>query len=275
VRAGDEPWPLTPLEVQPIVRFDPLLDRERIREIRLSFALPHRTGDYQLTVRQNLFAQMEPFHTHVFQVDYGKGVASLPMAAEQELTVPVEDPSREGFWIRTITCFEDGARRLADRPQFLLFLLVAMLGFRRVPLLLAAAGAGALGATVTYALAASRVLAPSERATTLAMAFSVVYLAAENLLSKDRRHRWITTFLFGLVHGLALATLLFARGVPFRGRTAAIVAFQGGLLTGVVLFVVVTVPLLLWLAGPTRRRRFTLRGLNAVALVAGVSLAFL
>jgi hypothetical protein len=62
-----------------------------------------------------------------------------------------------------------------------------------------------------------------------AMALSVVYVAAENLLLKEITHRgWIGAF-FGLIYGFAFAELLQAAGLPPKGTLTALICYQLGI----------------------------------------------
>src|SRR5262249_15485663 len=50
-----------------------------------------------------------------------------------------------------------------------------------------------------------------------AIAFSVAYVAFENLVPRAPRGRWLLVFGFGLVHGLGFASVLREIGLPRRG----------------------------------------------------------
>src|SRR6185503_13866747 len=64
-----------------------------------------------------------------------------------------------------------------------------------------------------------------------AMALSVVYIAAENLLLKEVTHRgWIAAF-FGLIYGFAFADRVqTTAGLPPKGALTALVGYQLGIL---------------------------------------------
>jgi hypothetical protein len=63
-----------------------------------------------------------------------------------------------------------------------------------------------------------------------AMALSVVYIAAENLLLKEVTHRgWIAAF-FGLIYGFAFADRVQTAGLPPKGALTALVGYQLGIL---------------------------------------------
>jgi hypothetical protein len=76
-----------------------------------------------------------------------------------------------------------------------------------------------------------------------AMALSVVYVAAENLLLKEVTHRgWIAAF-FGFIYGLAFAELIQTAGLPSKGTLTALICYQLGV--GLVVAGLVALTLLL------------------------------
>jgi uncharacterized membrane protein len=100
-----------------------------------------------------------------------------------------------------------------------------------------------------------------------AMALSVVYVAAENLLLKEITHRgWIAAF-FGVIYGFAFAEFLQAAGLPPKGTLTALVCYQLGIVlvaTGLVALTLVLAAALMRLSRP--RQAFVLTSLAFMAL---------
>ncbi|WP_413303473.1 HupE/UreJ family protein [Bacillus sp. 1P10SD] len=68
-----------------------------------------------------------------------------------------------------------------------------------------------VGHCITLALAATgTLLIPSSIIEPL-IALSIVYVAVENIFSKNFKWRWVITFLFGLIHGFGFAELLIGK----------------------------------------------------------------
>jgi hydrogenase/urease accessory protein HupE len=66
----------------------------------------------------------------------------------------------------------------------------------------------------------------------LAIALSVVYVAAENFVVRDLRWRAWIAFAFGLIHGLGFASVLRDYGLPREALVPALAAFNAGVELG-------------------------------------------
>ena len=78
-----------------------------------------------------------------------------------------------------------------------------------------------------------------------AIAVSIVYVAAENFLSRDIDKRWRDTFGFGLIHGFGFASALQEFGLPRSALVPALASFNLGVEIGQVAIVSLIVPALL------------------------------
>jgi HupE / UreJ protein len=111
------------------------------------------------------------------------------------------------------------------------------------------------------ALAASGVAVLPPSLVEPAIAASIVYVAAENFISRDVDQRWRDTFVLGLIHGFGFAGALQAFGLPTGAVVPALAAFNVGVEIGQLAIVAVAVPALLLLdramttAGETGTRR--------------------
>ena len=100
----------------------------------------------------------------------------------------------------------DGARgfvTLVTGPAHVAFLLVLVLG----PGVVRAGGAFVAATAMACVIAALGVVEVRPAVTGALMAASVAYVAAENVMSRDGRHRWVTALVFGLAHGLGLESV--------------------------------------------------------------------
>jgi HupE / UreJ protein len=88
--------------------------------------------------------------------------------------------------------------------------------------------------TVAHSLTLSLAVlgVPPPRLVEVAIALSIVYVAAENFFVHDLRRRWMVTFAFGLVHGFGFAGALREYGIPHDALGPALAAFNVGVELG-------------------------------------------
>jgi len=101
----------------------------------------------------------------------------------------------------------------------------------------------------------------------LLIAVSIVYMAVENVVQADLRHRWIIAGLFGLVHGFGFSfalqeTLQFAGAHLFL----SLLSFNVGVEVGQLAFLLAALPVLSWLR---RKRRLERYGLIVISVLVG------
>ena len=78
-----------------------------------------------------------------------------------------------------------------------------------------------------------------------AIAASIVYVTAENFLSRDIDKRCRDTFCFGLIHGFGFASALQEFGLPRSALVPALASFNIGVEIGQIAIVSLIFPLLL------------------------------
>ncbi|WP_224366661.1 HupE/UreJ family protein [Hyalangium versicolor] len=101
-----------------------------------------------------------------------------------------------------------------------------------------------------------------------AIALSIIYVAAENLVRREHRHRAVITFLFGLVHGFGFASALSAYGLG--GQVASgLLGFNLGVELGQAAIVVALLPLVRLIQRRPKVNLWTVRVLSTVILGAG------
>src|SRR5262249_35917631 len=100
--------------------------------------------------------------------------------------------------------------------------------------------------SLTLLLAALDVIRVPGQVTESLIAASIVYVAAANYFLIQDRHRWILTFLFGLVHGFGFSSVLRERLQDLDGVLVPVVAFNFGVEVGQVAILLVALPLLIW-----------------------------
>ncbi|MBU8880966.1 HupE/UreJ family protein [Bacillus sp. FJAT-29790] len=75
------------------------------------------------------------------------------------------------------------------------------------------------------------------------IALSICYVAIDNLIRKEVSHRWILTFVFGLVHGMGFADILKEMDIPKSELAVDLVSFNIGIETVQLAIVIVLLPL--------------------------------
>ncbi|MGH7597346.1 MAG: HupE/UreJ family protein [bacterium] len=102
--------------------------------------------------------------------------------------------------------------------------------------------------SLTLILAALEILKLPSTIIESGIALSIAYVAAENFVISQAGHRWVLTFIFGLVHGFGFANVLRDLGLPATGLVPSLLAFNAGVEIGQLCIVAVFFPLTLWLA---------------------------
>ena len=124
--------------------------------------------------------------------------------------------------------------------------LLALLFVRRFAELVKVITAFTVAHTITLAVAALGWVSLPSRLVETAIAASIVYVAAENLIRPAAPHRWRITFAFGLVHGFGFAAVLRELGLPSAGLVRSLLGFNLGVELGQLAIAAVGWPVLLW-----------------------------
>ncbi len=124
------------------------------------------------------------------------------------------------------------------------FLVSVVLWSRRLWPVVKIVTAFTLAHSITLSLAALDVVRIPSAVVEPAIAASIVYVAAENFLSRDVGKRWRITFCFGLIHGFGFASALQELGLPRSALVPALASFNIGVEIGQIAIVSVVMPLL-------------------------------
>ena len=151
-----------------------------------------------------------------------------------------------------------------------LFVAGLVLGSRKkLRALLVQLGAFTLAHTVTLGLGALGLVVLPGRVVEPLIAFSIAFVALENLLSSgEPRYRAGWAFAFGLLHGQGFAGALAETGIPRESFLTALLSFNVGVELGQLAVVAVLLALLHGLSDPDRFRRYAVRpGSIAIAMM--------
>lgn len=136
-----------------------------------------------------------------------------------------------------------------DHLAFLLALLLAARGFRS---LFWVVTAFTLSHSITLGLASFDVVRLPSSMVEIAIALSIAYVGADNLLYPKARAKWPEAFVFGLIHGLGFAGFLSESLLSEPSKLWALLAFNLGVEVGQVGIVLAAALLIRLVAGAGR-----------------------
>jgi hydrogenase/urease accessory protein HupE len=219
-----------------------------------------------LSIRDDLFDVLGTDHHTLAKIESGGEIRELAFATEaREARVSVgarEHSREEGSFFRL------GVEHILTGYDHLLFLSALLLRGGRLLSLFKIITAFTVAHSITLALAVLGLVTVPERLVECVIAVSIVYVALENVFLRDApSHRWLVSFLFGLVHGFGFASAIEPLALP-RGRLAlALLGFNLGVEAGQALVVALLLPLLLWMRGSIWEPRTVQAASLAVAAV--------
>src|SRR5262249_3724475 len=132
-----------------------------------------------------------------------------------------------------------GIRHILIGPDHLLFLVGLLLLGGSIRQLLLVVTAFTAAHSVTLSLAALNLVSPPARIIEPAIALSIVYVGADNLLVRDGRdvRAWIA-LTFGFIHGFGFANVLREMDLPSRALGWSLFSFNLGVEIGQLVVVV-------------------------------------
>ena len=245
-----------------------LPDRQSIR-LRASFALTRPAG--RLDVVTQMFPY-DPQHKTFLNV-YENGAVIAQVILDKDRTAfEYFAGTRQGAWAVLQKFVPAGVHHILAGPDHLLFLAGLLLLGGTLKQLLLVVTAFTIAHSITLSLAALGMVMPPANAIEPAIALSIVYVGADNLLvragGRDTR-AWIA-FAFGLIHGFGFASVLREMDLPSRALGWTLFAFNVGVEIGQLVFVVLVASLFIWIRSRSEAagRRLALAG-SIVVMLAG------
>jgi hypothetical protein len=150
---------------------------------------------------------------------------------------------------------------LPDGADHIFFVLAIFLASVRLKALVWQISAFTVAHTATLGLAASGVITPSSSVVEPLIAFTIAFVAIENLIFKDMtKWRPVVVFGFGLIHGLGFAGFFGELGLPPGQFWSALIGFNVGVEIGQLSVILVAALLGMavrkWLRDPTGLLRY-------------------
>ena len=223
-----------------------------------------------VTVEYDLFFDLDPMH---------QGLARIELPGQPEREHIFRGAARTLHLDRPITLFENlrdyvrlGMAHIFTGYDHLAFLFGLLLvattrGLRGgLRYILGVVTAFTVAHSVTLIAAGLGWVRLPSRFVESAIALSIAYVALENLLVKEPKHRWLLTFFFGLVHGFGFASVLADIGLPPSGVIPSLLSFNVGVELGQLTVVCAVAPILLWLV-PRYRQSARVRTIGSAVLL--------
>jgi hydrogenase/urease accessory protein HupE len=220
---------------------EPLPDRQSIR-VKARYELSGPPG--LVTVRARMFPYDAAHQTFVNFYE-GNTIASQAILDQARDNVDYFVGTRQGVLAVVRRFVPAGIHHILIGPDHLLFLVGLLLLGGSMRRLLLVVSAFTVAHSITLSLAALNILSPPARLIEPAIALSIVYVGADNLMVRGGRdvRTWIA-FVFGFIHGFGFANVLREMDLPRRALGWSLFSFNVGVEIGQ-LFVVVAVASLL------------------------------
>jgi hydrogenase/urease accessory protein HupE len=203
----------------------------RSAALRLDLFERHHPGHRTLATVYDRQAPRQAPRQHVF----APGSETLEVAVGG---AGVTSAVREFVWLGVEHIFTG-----FDHVLFLLALLLVATGFAD---LLKIVTSFTLAHTVTLALATLGYVRLDVRLVESVIAFSIAWVAIENLVAQRHRRRWLLSFGFGLVHGFGFSNVLREMAIPRNVLAWSLGSFNVGVEIGQVAIVAILWPALVW-----------------------------
>jgi len=153
-----------------------------------------------------------------------------------------------------------------DHLAFLLVLIVVGLSFKEVAKIITAF---TVAHSITLLLAALQIVSLNARLVEIVIAFSICYVALENLFRKEVNYRWLLTFGFGLIHGFGFASVLRELVAGKSNLLVSVLSFNLGVEAGQLMIFFLLLPVLHLLKKKVAFRKVTV-GASAAVLIVGL-----
>ena len=197
-----------------------------------------------LRYRSTVLTDVSPDARQVVLIGDGADAAQdLLDASRTETAITAAPPSSLLQVIGRYT--EAGIEHIFLGYDHVAFLAAVVLWARRLWPVIKVVTAFTVAHSITLSLAALDIVRIPSSIIEPAIAASIVYVAAENFLSRDVDKRWRDTCCFGLIHGFGFAGALQEFGLPPGALVPALASFNLGVEIGQIAIVSLVVPALL------------------------------
>ena len=246
---------------------EPMPDRQSVR-LRARFTLPNSPG--VLSISAAMFPY-DPQHQTFVNVYERDALVVQAILGKDKSHLDHFPGTRQGTLAVIQKFAASGVHHILIGPDHLLFLVGLLLLGGSLRQLVLVVSAFTLAHSITLSIAALELFNPPSRIVEPAIALSIVYVGADNLLVRGGRDMrgWIA-FGFGLIHGFGFASVLREMDLPARALGWSLFSFNVGVEVGQLVVVLVVASLLAAIRArsETAGRRLAFAG-SIVVIAAG------
>lgn len=219
----------------------PVPDRQSLH-IEGQVLMPRAPGTLQIDARMFPYDPLHQTFVNVYERDTLALQAILDVSKAR---VEFYSGSRQGVLAVVRRFVPSGVQHILVGPDHLLFLVGLLLLGGTLRQLALVVSAFTLAHSLTLSLAALSIVNPPARIIEPAIALSIVYVGADNLMVRNGRdmRAWIA-FGFGFIHGFGFANVLREMDLPRLALGWSLFSFNLGVEIGQMLVVVVVATLL-------------------------------
>ena len=242
-------------------------ERDSIR-LRARYVLSRLPGRIDIAT---VMFPYDPVHKTFVNIYEGDAVTAQAILDKDRAAFEYFTGTRQGALAVLQRFVPSGVHHILIGPDHLLFLIGLMLLGGTIRQLLLVVTAFTIAHSITLSLAALNVVMPPAGLIEPAIALSVVYVGADNLLMQGGRDmRAWTAFAFGLIHGFGFANVLRDMDLPSRALGWSLFGFNVGVEIGQLFVVVLVAAALGWIRSRSAvaGRRLVLVG-SVVVMLAG------
>ena len=214
----------------------PLADRQGI-SLQVTYPVGRPPG--VLTIAARMFPY-DPAHQTFVNVYEADALVRQGILTARRDRIEHYSGAGQGTWSVVRRFVAAGVHHILIGPDHLLFLVGLLLLGGTLRQLVLVVSAFTLAHSVTLSLAVLDVVSPPAWVVEPAIALSIVYVGADNLMARGGRdvRAWIA-FAFGLVHGFGFAYVLREIGLPPRALGWSLLSFNVGVELGQLVVVIV------------------------------------
>jgi len=215
-----------------------ILKERQSLKLHIRYATPRPAGVVGL---QTVMFPYDPNHQTFVNVYEGESLTFQMILDRAHTRFEYFAGSRQGVWAVAKKFIPAGIHHILIGPDHLLFLVGLLLLGGNIRRLMLVVTSFTIAHSITLSLAALNYFTPPARLIEPAIALSIVYVGADNLLVRGGRDMrpWIA-LAFGFIHGFGFANVLREMNLPDRALGWSLFSFNFGVEIGQ-LIVVVTV----------------------------------
>ena len=261
-----------PLSNGPWSAPEALPERQSLR-ITGRFPLEKQPGTVTLDA---LMFPYDPQHQTFINFYEADTLALQAILDQSKTSVQFFSGSRQGVWAVIRKFVPSGVEHILIGPDHLLFLVGLLLLGGTIRQLAVVVSAFTAAHSITLSLAALNIVNPPSRIIEPAIALSIVYVGADNLMVRDGRdmRAWIA-FAFGFVHGFGFANVLREMDLPRTALGWSLFSFNLGVEIGQLVVVVAVASALALLRSRSEAAGRRLALVGSVAVIAAGAFWFI